>query len=96
MYIKDNEQEYQEGWREKIIDTFERNNSDTITCVWDIIPYHLSDEFLLETVKEVQEKYNCKATKWTICANVIYLTFERNGWNHSMEALQKACYPESG
>ena len=94
MYIKDNEQEYEESWRKDTLKNFETEfKGNTVTVVWDSIPYHLSNSWMEKVFKEIQEIHDYKPTEWVICANVIYMIFEReNGSGNRMEALQKACY----
>lgn len=93
MYIKDNEREYEEGWRENILKEFmNKPNSPTVTVVWENIPFHLSDDWMSEVFMEVEKDLGYKPLDWSICANVIYVTFQRKGSGDRMEALQKACY----
>ncbi len=94
MYIQDNDREYELGWKEKVLDNFRTEyKTNTVTVVWESIPYHLSNSWMEEVFKEVKETFDYKPTEWVICANVIYVTFERKQSSHDvMKSLQKACY----
>ena len=85
--------EYELNWREDILKNFTtRYKTNTVTVVWESIPQYLSNHCMEEVFNEIQEVHDYKPINWTICANVVYLTFQRKPSQGRMETLQKACY----
>lgn len=97
MFIQDNDREYELGWRDNVLKEFKRGlnatTDDTVTVVWDSIPFHLSNEWALETIAIIIDKYGYRPVEWTMAddtAHVTFKTFKPSAGRMGM--LQKACY----